>query len=66
MFRAKEPLQGKYRKVILKNNKIVCIIILGIKGEAVHANKLVQKEVDASAYKDKLKNLSFSLKEIKI
>jgi len=66
MFRAKEPLQGKYRKVILKNNKIVGIIILGIKGEAVQANKLVQKEFDASAYKDKLRNLSFSLKEIKI
>lgn len=63
-IRASDEAQNKYRKVVLKNNKVVGVIILGIK-EATIANKLVTNNVDVSAYKDKLKDINFSLKEIK-
>lgn len=65
-IRAKSPLEGKYRKVVLENGKIVGIVLLGIKGEGVHAVKLVNNRVDASSYIDKLADLSFSLKNIPV
>lgn len=64
VFRAKLPLEGKYRKVVLQNGKIAGIILLGIKGEGVHATKLVSKSIDASMFKDKLSDINFSLKDI--
>lgn len=66
VFRAKIPLEGKYRKIVAKNGKIIGIILLGIKGETVHANKLVQNAVDITPYIDKLSNINFSLKEISL
>ncbi len=64
VIRAKSPLEGKYRKVVLKNNKVEGIIILGLKGEAVATNKLVNIHADVSSFKEKLSDINFSLKSI--
>ena len=66
IIRAKAPVEGKYRKIVLKDGKVEGIILLGIKGEAVIANKLVKMHTDVSSYKDKLRNIDFSLKETSI
>ncbi|MGB9833290.1 MAG: hypothetical protein ACPLPP_07285, partial [Caldisericum exile] len=63
VIRASDESSHKYRKIVLKDNKVVGIIILGIK-EANIANKLVNKKVDVTQYKDKLGDINFSLKEI--
>lgn len=65
VIRASDESSGKYRNVVLKDNKVVGVIILGIK-EANAANKLVSKQADVSEYKDKLRDINFSLKEIKV
>jgi nitrite reductase (NADH) large subunit len=65
VIRASDESSGKYRKVVLKDNKVVGVIVLGIK-EANAANKLVSKQADVSEYKDKLRDINFSLKEIKV
>jgi len=62
-IRASDEAGKKYRKVVLKDNKVVGIIILGIK-EANIATKLVNTHKDVSQYKEKLKDINFSLKEI--
>jgi nitrite reductase (NADH) large subunit len=64
IVRAKAPIDGKYRKIVLKDNKVQGIIILGLKGEAVAANKLVNLKTDVSQFKDKLVDIDFSLKAI--
>ena len=64
-IRASAPIEGKYRKIVLKDGKAVGGILLGIKGEGIHLTKIVRTEKDISAYKDKLKDINFSLKEIK-
>lgn len=66
IIRAKEPINGKYRKIVLKNGKVEGIIILGLKGETVAANKLVNANADLSSFREKLSDIDFSLKEIKI
>ena len=63
IIRASKESEGKYRKIVLKDNKVVGIILLGIK-EASVATKLVTKQADLSQYKDKLSNIDFSLKSI--
>ncbi|MGB9769519.1 NAD(P)/FAD-dependent oxidoreductase [Caldisericum exile] len=63
VIRASDESSHKYRKIVLKDNKVVGIIILGIK-EANIANKLVNKKVDVTQYKDKLGDINFSLKDI--
>lgn len=63
IIRASKESEGKYRKIVLKDNKVVGIILLGIK-EASVATKLVMKQVDLSQFKDKLSNIDFSLKSI--
>jgi nitrite reductase (NADH) large subunit len=64
IIRAKAPLEGKYRKIVLKDNKIEGVIVLGLKGEAVAANKLVNLHSDVSSWKEELSNINFSLKSI--
>ena len=64
-IRASAPIEGKYRKIVLKDGKAVGGILLGIKGEGIHLTKIVRTEKDVSAYKNKLKDINFSLKEIK-
>ncbi|MGC8757700.1 MAG: NAD(P)/FAD-dependent oxidoreductase [Caldisericaceae bacterium] len=64
IIRAKAPVEGKYRKVVLKDSKVEGVIILGLKGEAVAANRLVNQKVDVSSFKDKLSDIDFSLKSI--
>lgn len=64
IIRAKDESSGKYRKVVLKDNKVVGVIILGLK-EANSATKLVQQQADVSSFKEKLNDIKFSLKEIK-
>jgi nitrite reductase (NADH) large subunit len=66
VVRAKAPIEGKYRKIVLKDGKVQGIIILGLKGEAVAANKLVNTHANVSQYKDKLKEITFSLKEMRV
>ncbi len=64
IIRAKSD--GKYRKVVLKNGKAAGVILLGLKGgESVAATKLVRNSTDLSQYVEKLKDINFSLKEIK-
>ncbi|BAL81008.1 NAD(P)/FAD-dependent oxidoreductase [Caldisericum exile] len=63
VIRASDESSGKYRKIVLKDNKVVGVIILGIK-EANIATKLVSKQVDVTQYKNKLSDINFSLKEI--
>ncbi|NCQ53262.1 MAG: hypothetical protein GW803_04155, partial [Caldiserica bacterium] len=63
IIRAKAPIDGKYRKIVLKDGKVQGIIILGLKGEAIAANKLVNTHADVSQYKERLKDIAFSLKE---
>ena len=66
VVRAKAPIEGKYRKIVLKDGEVQGIIILGLKGEAVAANKLVNTHANVSQYKDKLKEITFSLKEMRV
>jgi nitrite reductase (NADH) large subunit len=63
IIRAKAPIDGKYRKIVLKDGTVQGIIILGLKGEAIAANKLVNTHADVSQYKERLKDIAFSLKE---
>ena len=65
IIRAKAPIDGKYRKIVLKDGKVQGIIILGLKGEAIAANKLVNTHADVSQYKERLKDIAFSLKEMR-
>ncbi len=64
-IKASKPLEGKYRKIVLKNGKAVGGVILGIKGESIPITKFVRSGKDLSAFRDKLKDISFPLKEIK-
>ncbi len=64
IIRAKAPLEGKYRKIVLKNGKVVGIIVLGIKGESVAATRIVNKKMDLSKFSEQLKDINFSLKKI--
>jgi nitrite reductase (NADH) large subunit len=64
-IRASAPLEGKYRKIVLKDGKAVGGISLGMKGESIPLTKLVKLGKDLSSYKTKLADINFSLKEIK-
>ena len=65
ILKAKSESEGKYRKVVLKNNKVVGIILLGFTGgESVYASKLVRDQKDLSNHFKELEDISFSLKSI--
>ncbi len=64
IIKAKAPIEGKYRKIVLKDGKVQGVIVLGLKGEAVAANKLVNSHTDVSPYKERLRDVTFSLKKI--
>ena len=57
--------EGKYRKIVLKNNKVVGIILLGFSGgEPIYASKLVRDQKNLSKNFEELENVDFSLKSI--
>ena len=65
ILKVKSESEGKYRKVVLKNNKVVGIILLGFTGgESVYASKLVRDQKDLSNHFKELEDISFSLKSI--
>ncbi len=54
---------GRYRKVVLKNGKLVGIILLGLDGkETIYATKLLKSGADLSNFTEKLRDINFSLK----
>ena len=64
-IRAEAPAEGKYRKIVLKDGKAVGGISLGMKGESVPLTKFVKSGKDLSNFKEKLKDINFSLKDVK-
>jgi len=64
IIRAKAPLEGKYRKIVLKNGKSIGAIVLGIKGESVAAAKIVNQKMDILKFQEQLQDINFSLKEV--
>ncbi len=54
---------GRYRKVVLKNGKLVGIILLGLDGkETIYSTKLLKSGADLSNFTEKLRDINFSLK----
>ena len=64
IIRAKAPLEGKYRKIVLQNGKALGAIVLGIKGESIAATKIVNQKMDIIKFQEELKDINFSLKEV--
>jgi NAD(P)H-nitrite reductase large subunit len=62
--RRSDPDQGIYRKLVLRDGKIVGAILLGDKRNVGTVSRLIEQEVDIAAYGETLLDDGFDLKSL--
>jgi nitrite reductase (NADH) large subunit len=63
-LRRADAASGHYRKIVLRDGRIVGAILLNDKERTQPVRRLIERDVDVSAYADQLLNDDFDLKSL--
>jgi len=62
--KVKNPDKNIYKKLFIKDGKIVGAIFLGDMKNAYEIGQLIEKKADVSTFKDKLLEVDFNIKDL--